>query len=59
MNQYYYDINDTVYSTWSESQLKQWLIQQNIIKSDAQIKKEKMIKLVQYALPLLHIIFET
>jgi hypothetical protein len=49
MNQYYYDINDTVFSTWSDSQLKDWLVQHNIIKSDAQIKRDKMLKLVQYA----------
>jgi Putative nuclear envelope organisation protein len=48
MSQYYYDVNDSVYSTWSDSQLKQWLVQQSIIKSDAQIKRDKMMKLVQY-----------
>lgn len=47
MSQYYYDINDSVYSTWSDSQLNQWLVQQNIIKSDAQIKRDKMMKLIQ------------
>jgi hypothetical protein len=49
MNQYYYDVNDTVYSSWSDSQLKQWLVKHNIAKSDADIKREKLLKLVQYA----------
>jgi len=53
MAQYYYDVNDSIYSTWSDSQLKQWLVQHNIIKGDAQIKRDKMLKLVQYAY-LLH-----
>lgn len=47
MSQYYYDINDNVYSTWSDSQLKQWLVKHNIAKSDADIKREKLVKLVQ------------
>lgn len=47
MKQYYYDVNDTVYSTWSDSTLKNWLVEQNIIKSDAQLKRDKMLKLVQ------------
>jgi hypothetical protein len=48
MKQYYYDVNDTVYSTWSDSTLKNWLVEQNIIKSDAQLKRDKMLRLVQY-----------
>ncbi|KAG5653146.1 hypothetical protein H0H81_002138 [Sphagnurus paluster] len=47
MKQYYYGTNDTVYSAWSESQLKNWLVKQGIVKSEAQIKREKMLKLVQ------------
>jgi hypothetical protein len=48
MKQYYYDVNDTVYSTWSDSTLKNWLVEENIIKSDAQLKRDKMLRLVQY-----------
>lgn len=47
MKQYYYDVNGTVYSTWSDSQLKAWLVDQGIVKSDAQIKRDKMLRLVQ------------
>jgi hypothetical protein len=47
MKNYYYDANERVYSTWSDSQLRQWLIDNNVIKSDAQVTREKMIKLVE------------
>ena len=38
---------DTVYSSWSDSQMRDWLIEHNIIKSDAQVQREKLQKLVQ------------
>ena len=47
MQQYYYGTNDYVWSTWDDSTMKQWLVDHNVIKSDAQVKREKMIKLVQ------------
>lgn len=47
MQRYYYDVNDSVWSTWSESDLKAWLVKHDIIKSDAQIRKDKAVKLVQ------------
>ncbi|RDB23875.1 Meiotic sister chromatid recombination protein 1 [Hypsizygus marmoreus] len=47
MSQYYYGANDVVYSTWSESQLKEWLVQQGIVKKEAQLKREKALKLVR------------
>lgn len=40
-------LTDTVYSTWSDSQLKGWLIKNNLVKSDTQIKRDQMISLVQ------------
>ena len=43
---YYYDAQDMVYGSWDKSELRQWLIDHNIIKSDAQIRKEKLQKLV-------------
>ncbi|KAJ7630009.1 hypothetical protein DFH06DRAFT_1224649 [Mycena polygramma] len=47
MSQYYYDVNDSVYSTWSESDLKSWLVSHNIIKSDAQVSRDKLVKLIE------------
>jgi hypothetical protein len=46
MQKYYYSVSDTVYSTWSDSQLKKWLVDHGIIKSDAQVSRDKMLKLV-------------
>ncbi|KAK7045488.1 hypothetical protein VNI00_007741 [Paramarasmius palmivorus] len=48
MGNYYYDLNDRVWSTWTDSQLRQWLIDNNVIKSDAQLTREKMLKLVDF-----------
>jgi hypothetical protein len=46
MNKYYYGTSDKVWSSWSDSDLKAWLVERNIIKSNAQIQREKMMKLV-------------
>jgi len=51
MEKYYYSTTDTVYSTWSDSDLKQWLVERGIIKSDAQVTREKMVKMVEYVSP--------
>ena len=37
---------DTAYSTWSDSDLKSWLVSHGIIKSNAQLTREKMERLV-------------
>ncbi|KAJ7803730.1 hypothetical protein B0H14DRAFT_1634140 [Mycena olivaceomarginata] len=47
MAQYYYDVNDSVWSTWSNSDLKPWLVAHNIIKSDVQVQREKLTKLIE------------
>jgi len=47
MEKYYYDTNSYVWSYWTDSELRQYLIDHNVIKSDAQLKREKMEKLVQ------------
>ena len=47
MGAFYYHPLDSVYSTWSESQLRQWLINHGIIKSDVQMKKDKLLRLVE------------
>lgn len=50
MKYYYYAPQQHVWDSWSESQMRQWLIEHDVIKSDAQIKKEKMQKLIGYVL---------
>jgi hypothetical protein len=52
MQQYYYSSIDTVYSSWSDSQLKQWLVDNGVMKSNAQASRDKMLKLVKYAICL-------
>ncbi|KAJ3783435.1 hypothetical protein GGU11DRAFT_574870 [Lentinula aff. detonsa] len=47
MRTYYYNHSQRVWDTWSESDMKAWLVENGIIKSDAEVKKEKMRKLVQ------------
>jgi uncharacterized protein YndB with AHSA1/START domain len=47
MKMYYYDPADKVWSAWSDSQLKQWLVDHEIVKSDAQASRDKMIKMVE------------
>jgi uncharacterized protein YjdB len=47
MAQYYYDVNDSVWSTWSDSDIKAWLVAHNIVKSDAQVQREKLVKLIE------------
>jgi len=51
MKKYYFATTDTVYSNWSDSDLRHWLISNGIIKSDAQVTRDKMLKLVSYVVP--------
>ena len=50
MEKYYYDHLDTVWSTWSDSQLKQWLVEHDVIKSDTQVTRDKMTKMIQFVI---------
>ena len=46
MEYYFYTPQQQVWDAWSESDMRKWLIDHDVIKSDAQIKKEKMQKLI-------------
>ncbi|KAJ7222326.1 hypothetical protein GGX14DRAFT_428441 [Mycena pura] len=46
MAKYYYDVNDSVWSTWSDSDIKAWLVAHGVIKSDAQVQRDKLVKLI-------------
>ena len=37
---------DHVYSSWPDSQIRDWLIEHNVIKSDAQVQREKLQKMI-------------
>jgi hypothetical protein len=47
MEKYYYDSKESVWSHWTDSELHQYLTDHKIIKSDTQLKREKMERLVQ------------
>ena len=47
MQTYYYDTNQSIWSTWTDSDMRQWLINNNVIKSDAQVTREKMTKMIE------------
>jgi len=47
MKTYYYSTGETVYDSWSDSELKKWLVDHGVIKSDAKVAREKMLKMIQ------------
>ena len=47
MKHYYYGVSDSVWSSWSDSELKGWLIKNGYMKSNQQVNREKMIKMVE------------
>ncbi|KIK56582.1 hypothetical protein GYMLUDRAFT_229987 [Collybiopsis luxurians FD-317 M1] len=47
MRTYYYSTSQRVWDSWSDSDMKAWLVDNGVIKSDAEIRREKMRKLVQ------------
>lgn len=47
MKSYYYGANEKVWDTWTDSQLRDWLLEHKVIKTDAQLQREKYIKLVK------------
>ena len=46
MQQYYYNASQKVWNTWTESQMKEWLVAHGIVKSDAQINRDKVERLI-------------
>jgi hypothetical protein len=47
MGKYYYTTTESIYDKWSDSELKQWLVDHDVIKSDAQVSRDKMLKLIR------------
>jgi len=47
MKNYFYDANTYVWDTWSDNQLRSWLVDHDIIKSEAEVRRDKMQKLVK------------
>jgi len=48
MRRYYYSVTDRVWNTWTESELKAWLVNHDMLKSDEQKKRDELVKLVEY-----------
>lgn len=45
---FYYSPTEKVWSNWSDSELRGWLVDHGYVKSDAQITRDKMTKMVEY-----------
>ena len=41
-----YDSSDKVYNAWSDSEIKSWLVDHKVIKPEAQLRRDKLIKLM-------------
>jgi len=37
---------DTIWSSWSDSEIRSWLIDNGYLKSDAQVKRDELVKLI-------------
>jgi hypothetical protein len=46
MQSYYYDTKAYIWSSWSDTQLHDWLVSHNIIRSEAKIQRDKLVKMV-------------
>ena len=42
----YNNARDTVWSSWSDSEIRSWLIDNGYLKSDAQAKRDELVKLI-------------
>lgn len=47
MKKYYYDCSDNVWNTWSDSELKGWLVDHGFLKSDAERKRDELVKMLE------------
>ena len=41
----YVSAKDTFWSAWSDNNIRQWLVDHGYMRSDAQVKRDEMIKL--------------
>lgn len=47
MKKYYYSLTDKVWHAWSDNELKSWLVEHGLLKSDAQKKRDELVKMVE------------
>lgn len=48
LENFYYTPADRVWSNWSDSELRGWLVDHGYARSDTQIARDKMMKMVEY-----------
>lgn len=48
MEKYYYDSSDKIYNTWSDSEIKAWLVDHKVVKPEAQARRDKLISLMSW-----------
>jgi hypothetical protein len=41
----YVSVKDTFWSAWSDNNIRQWLVDHGYIRSDAEVKRDELIKL--------------
>jgi hypothetical protein len=41
----YVSVKDTFWSAWSDISIREWLVDHGYIRSDAQVKRDEMVKL--------------
>lgn len=46
MHKYYYGLQERAWSAWADADMKWWLVEHGIIKTDAQLQREKLEKLL-------------
>jgi O-methyltransferase involved in polyketide biosynthesis len=46
MQHYYYDTKAYVWSSWTDSELHDWLVAHGIVRSEARIQRDKLVKMV-------------
>lgn len=47
MKKYYYTLTDNVWNTWSDSELKAWLVDHGFLKSDVEKNRDELVKMIE------------
>lgn len=47
MKKYYYNSTHNVWNTWSDSELKVWLVDHGFLKSDAERNRDQLVKMLE------------
>ena len=47
MKKYYYNCADSVWNTWSDSELKAWLIDHGFLKNDVERHRDDLVKMLE------------